>query len=50
MNDLRNFNEIFRKGVTYDNIKKQAFTVSLEDTVWEKPYGGGQFYSPLQSF
>ena len=40
MNGLRNFNEIFRKDVTYDNIKKQGFIVSLEDTVWEKPYGG----------
>ena len=48
MNDLRNFNEIFRKDVTYDNIKKQAFTVSLEDTVWEKPYGGVNF-TPLSS-
>ena len=34
LNDLRNLNEIFRKDVTYDNIKchkKQGFTVSLED-------------------
>ena len=31
MNDLRKFNEIFRKDVTYDNIKshkKQGFTLS----------------------
>ena len=37
-----NFNEIFRKGVTYDNIKshkKQRFTPSLEDAFLEKPQG-----------
>ena len=38
LNDLRNFNEISRKDVTYDNIKshsKQGFTLSLEDTFFE---------------
>ena len=36
LNDLSNFNEIFLKDVTYDNIKshkkKQGFILSLEDT------------------
>ena len=37
LNDLKNFNEIFRKDVTYDNItKNQGFTLSLEDTFLEK--------------
>ena len=42
LNDLRNFNEIFRKDVTYDNIKvtkNQGFTISLEDTFFKKPQG-----------
>ena len=45
LNDLRNFNEIFRKDVTYDNIKSHkkpgGFTLSLEDTYFEKPQGEG---------
>ena len=35
-NDLWNFNETFRKNVSYDSIKshkKQGFTLSLENTV-----------------
>ena len=43
LNDLRNFTGIFRKDVTYDNIKShknQGFTFSLEDTFLEKPQGG----------
>ena len=42
LNDLRNFKEIFRKDVTYDDIKslkatkKQSFTLFLEDTFLEK--------------
>ena len=43
LNKLRNFNEIFRKDVTYDNIKvtkSQDFSLSLEDTLLEKPQGG----------
>ena len=42
LNDLSNFNEIFRKDVAYDNIeshKKQGFTLSLEYVVLEKPQG-----------
>ena len=38
-----NFNEIFSKDVTYDNIKnhkKQDFALSLEDTFFEKTQGG----------
>ena len=33
LNDFSNLNEIFRKDVTYDNIKskKQGFTLSLAD-------------------
>ena len=41
--DLRNFNEIFRKDVTYDNIKshkKPRFPLSLEDKFFEKPLWG----------
>ena len=32
MNDLRNFNEIFRKDVVYDNTKsrEKVFTLSLQ--------------------
>ena len=42
LNDLRNYKEIFRKDVTYDDIKrlkatkKQSFTLFLEDTFLEK--------------
>ena len=44
LNDLRSFNEIFRKDVAYANIiihKKPGFTLSLEDTFLKKPQGGG---------
>ena len=40
LSDLRNFNDIFRKDVTYDNIKikkKQGLILSLEDIFLEKP-------------
>ena len=40
---LRNFNEIFRKDVTYNNIKShknEGFTLSLEDTFLEKSQDG----------
>ena len=43
MNDMRNFSEIFRKHVTYDNIKsykKPGFHPLLEDTVFKKPHWG----------
>ena len=43
LNKLRNFNEIFRKDVTYDDIKSnknQVLTFSLEDTFLEKPQAG----------
>ena len=40
LSNLRNFNGIFRKGVTCDDIKshkkKQSFTLSFEDTFSEK--------------
>ena len=36
LNDLRNFNKIFRKVVTYDNIKS---TLSLKSAFFEKPQG-----------
>ena len=42
LNYLKNFNEIFREDVTYDNIKshkKQGFILSLRDTVLGKPQG-----------
>ena len=42
LNDLRKFNETFRKGVPHDNIKnhkKPVFTLSLEDTFFTKPQG-----------
>ena len=42
LNYLKNFNEIFREDVTYDNIKshkKQGFIFSLRDTVLGKPQG-----------
>ena len=43
LNDLSNFNEIFRKDVIYNNIKsqvtkKQGFTLSSEHTFLEKPH------------
>ena len=57
MNDLRNFNEIFKKDVAYDNIKsqenktktksmKQGFTFSPENTFLEKPQGERQIHPP----
>ena len=42
-NNLRIFNEIFRKNLPYDNIdnikshNKQGFTPPLKDTILEKP-------------
>ena len=39
MNNLRNFNGIFRKVVTYDKFQgneKHGFTLSLGDTFLEK--------------
>ena len=47
--ELRNFNEIFRKNVSYDNTKshkKQCFILFLENAVPEKPQGGCQFEPP----
>ena len=39
--DGENPQKIFRKDVTYSNIKKkQVFIFSLEDTILEKPQGG----------
>ena len=41
-----NFSEIFWKSVTYDNLKslkKQGFTLSLENTYIENNNGVGQF-------
>ena len=46
-----NFNETFRKDVTYDNIKshkKPGFNLSLEDTFLEKPQGGQIDPQPFQ--
>ena len=48
----RNFNEIFRKDVTYDNIKthkltSQGFTLTLEDTFLEILQEGGVHIHPL---
>ena len=43
LNKLRNFNEIFRKDVNYDDIKSnknQVLTLSLEDMFLEKPQAG----------
>ena len=39
LSDLRNFNDIFRKDVTYDNIKikKKGLILSLKDTFLKKP-------------
>ena len=44
LNNSRDFNEIFRKDVTYDKVKshrKQGFTLSSEGVFFETPYGGG---------
>ena len=43
LNDLWNFNDIFRNDVAYDNIKShknQEFTISLADTFKKKPQEG----------
>ena len=40
LNELSSFNETFKKGVTYDEIKshkKQDFTHTLKTKVLEKP-------------
>ena len=45
----REFNEIFRKDVLWDNNKshkKQGFTLSLEETFFEKPQGVGVNLNP----
>ena len=42
LSDFRIFNDIFRKDVTYDNLKltkKQGFNLSLENTFLEKEQG-----------
>ena len=42
MHELRNSNEIFRKDVTYDNIKsheKTRVSTSLKNTFLENPQG-----------
>ena len=47
LNDLRNFNGIFRKGVTYDSIKNQqkgGFTFSLEVTFLDSPHLTPQYF------
>ena len=46
---LRNFNEIFRKDVTHDNIKshkKQGYTLSLEDEFFKISQGCGDQINP----
>ena len=52
LNNMRNLNEIFKKYVTYDNIKihkkSQVSTLSLED-VLEKIQGSGGQIEPLPS-
>ena len=44
LNELRNFNEIFKKDVTYDNIKShkkaQGFAIYLKNTFLEKTQEG----------
>ena len=44
LNELRNFNKIFKKDVTYDNIKShkkaQGFAIYLKKTFLEKPKEG----------
>ena len=53
LNNLRNFNDIFRKDVAYDNIKsdkKLAFSpLSREATFLKKPQQGGKI-DPRQPF
>ena len=50
LNNLRNFNDIFRKDVAYDNIKsdkKLAFSpLSREVTFLKKPQQGGKIDPP----
>ena len=52
LNNLRNFNEIFRREMTYDNInshKKPTVSPSLWKIHFWKNHrgGGGQIYPPL---
>ena len=45
LNDLKNFNEVFRKDVTYDNTKihkKPAFHPLFRRHIFRKTTGGGQ--------
>ena len=45
---MRNFNDIFNKHVSYNNIKShknQGFYSRSKKTVLEKPQGGGQINS-----
>ena len=46
---MRGLNEIFRKDVTYNNIKshkKQGFILFSQDTFLEKPQEGSQIGAP----
>ena len=47
-NDLRDFNEIFRKNVSYDNIKSHKKT--KENAVLQKPQGECQIDPPPLAF
>ena len=45
LHDLRNFNEIFRKDVTYDNIKsykKPEFHLLFRSCIFRKTTGDGK--------
>ena len=45
---MSNFNEVFRKYVTEDNIKSHknhGFSRSIENTFLEKPQGGVHIFS-----
>ena len=53
LNNLRNFNEIFRKKMTYDNINSHKKT-TVSPSLWEihfwknhRGWGGGQIYPSL---
>ena len=49
LNDLRNFNETFRKDVTYDNIKsckKTGLPILFVRYFFEKPHAGIKFTTP----
>ena len=49
LNELRSFNEIFRKDVTYGNIKSQKnqdSTLSLKNAFFGKTTGGVKFLPP----